>query len=70
MARQVETLRSAMPTPVETRDNIKVAAYCRVSNDKLEDSLEVQKAYFEKKIKDNPRWTLVEVYHDDGISVW
>ena len=68
MARQVETLRSAMPTPVETRDNIKVAAYCRVSNDKLEDSLEVQKAYFEKKIKDNPRWTLVEVYHDDGIS--
>lgn len=68
MSRQIETRRSVMPTPVESKNNIKVAAYCRVSNDKLEDSLEVQKAYFEKKIKDNPRWTLVEVYHDDGIS--
>lgn len=68
MERKIEIIQSATPTPVETRDNIKVAAYCRVSNDKLEDSLEVQKAYFEKKIRDNPKWSLVEVYYDEGIS--
>lgn len=68
MARQVETLRSVMPTPVETKSNINVAAYCRVSNEKLEDSLEVQKSYFEKKINENPNWTFAGIYFDDGIS--
>ena len=68
MARQVETLRSVMPAPVETKSNIRVAAYCRVSNEKHEDSLEVQKAYFEKKISENPNWSLVGIYADEGIS--
>lgn len=48
----------------------KVAAYCRVSTDNLDqaNSLESQQRYFNEYIKRNPLWELYEIYVDEGIS--
>ncbi len=48
----------------------RVAAYARVSTDSDEQmgSVEAQKDYFEKLIREKSGWTLVEVYADEGIS--
>ncbi len=48
----------------------KVAAYARVStgSEEQETSLEAQRDYYEKLIKDNNSWVFVDVYYDDGIS--
>ena len=48
----------------------KVAAYCRVSTDSLdqENSFENQKEYYIRKISKNPEWIFVEIYADQGIS--
>ena len=48
----------------------KVAAYCRVSTDNLDqtNSLENQQRYFYEYIKHNPLWELYEIYVDEGIS--
>lgn len=55
--------------PKEVREK-RVAAYARVSTDSDEQmgSVEAQKDYFEKLIREKPGWTLVEVYADEGIS--
>ncbi len=49
---------------------IRVAAYCRVSTDKLDqaNSLESQQRYFDEFISRNPLWELYEIYVDEGIS--
>lgn len=49
---------------------IRVAAYCRVSTDKLDqaNSLESQQRYFEDYISRNPLWELYEIYVDEGIT--
>lgn len=49
---------------------IRVAAYCRVSTDKTDqtNSLESQKRYFNEYINRNPLWKLHNIYVDDGIS--
>ena len=49
---------------------IRVAAYCRVSTDKLDqaNSLESQQRYFNEYISRNPLWELVEIYVDEGIT--
>lgn len=53
-------------------DNVKrrVAVYVRVSTDNLQQtsSYELQKNYYEEKVKRNPNWTLVDIYADEGIS--
>lgn len=48
----------------------KVAAYCRVSTDKDDqaNSLENQKIYFDKYIKEKENWEFVGIYADEGIS--
>lgn len=48
----------------------RVAAYARVSSDSDEqlNSVEAQKDYFEKLIKERPDWVFVGVYADEGIS--
>ena len=48
----------------------RVAAYCRVStnSDDQENSFENQKSYFERKYKDNPDYTLYDIYADKGIT--
>lgn len=50
--------------------NIRCAAYCRVSTDKLDqvNSLESQKRFFTDYINREPFWELTEVYVDEGIS--
>ena len=50
--------------------NLRVAYYARVSTDKDEQlhSLAAQKYHFENRISDNPNWTLVEGYVDEGVT--
>lgn len=50
--------------------NLRVTYYARVSTEKDAQlhSLSAQKDYFEKRIADNPNWTLVGGYVDEGIS--
>ena len=49
---------------------LRVAAYVRVSTklDMQLTSFESQKKYFENKIQQNEKWTLVEIYSDYGAS--
>ena len=49
---------------------LRVAYYARVSTEKDAQlhSLSVQKYHFEKRIAENPNWTLIEGYVDEGIS--
>lgn len=50
--------------------NLRVAYYARVSTEKDAQmhSLSAQKYHFEQRIAENPNWTLVEGYVDEGIS--
>lgn len=54
----------------ERSARIRVAAYCRVSTDKLDqaNSLESQQRYFYDYINRNPLWDLCEIYVDEGIT--
>ena len=49
---------------------IRVATYCRVSTDSAEQmaSYDSQLAYYEQKIKENPKWELAKIYSDACIS--
>lgn len=49
---------------------LRVAAYCRVSTDKLDqaNSLESQQRYFNEYISRNPLWELYNIYVDEGIT--
>lgn len=59
-----------IPAIPQEEKNIRVAAYARVSSDKdaAFHSLEAQQAYYEEYIRQNPNWTLVDIYSDNGIS--
>lgn len=61
----------AKPNPSITEKGSKiVAAYTRVSTNSTEQvsSVENQTKYYEKKISENPDWTLSEIYSDEGKS--
>ncbi len=49
---------------------LRVAAYCRVSTDDIDQalSIEMQKDNYRNMIRSNPRWRYVGTYVDDGIS--
>ena len=49
---------------------LRVAAYCRVSTDEEDqlNSLETQMQYYTSKIAENPNWTRVGIYADEGIT--
>ncbi len=49
---------------------LRVAAYCRVSTDKLdqETSIENQIDYYEKLIRENPDYDFAGIYYDHGFS--
>ncbi len=49
---------------------LRVAAYCRVSTKQEEqlNSYEVQKRYYTDKINSDPKWTLVGIFADKGIT--
>ena len=50
--------------------NLRVTYYSRVSTDHLEqqNSLKNQMDHFDEMIKNNPNWTYIEGYIDNGIS--
>ena len=52
------------------KDKLKVAAYCRVSTDKEDqtNSLSSQIKYFTEYISSHNDWVMCEVYYDEGIS--
>ena len=54
----------------ELLKKLKVTAYARVSTDNEEqlNSFNAQKKYYAEKINENPEWTYVELYADEGIS--
>ncbi len=53
-----------------TAQVLRVAAYCRVSTDKLDqaNSLESQQRFFDEYIAREPLWELYEIYVDEGIT--
>ena len=61
---------SVAPIPLPKSSIKRVAAYARVSTDSSEqlNSLEAQKDYYEKKIKEDPSWMLAGIYVDEGIT--
>lgn len=63
------------PSPEYTQKDIRkkclrVAPYCRVSTDTEEqlNSYEAQIEYYKAKVAENPDWTLVRLYADEGIT--
>lgn len=56
----------------ERSDNVRIlaAVYCRVSTktERQSDSLENQIAHYTEAVKNDPRYELVEIYYDYGIS--
>ena len=56
--------------PAETKQKVRVAAYCRVSTEyeEQESSYETQVEHYTSYINSNPEWEMVEVYADNGIS--
>lgn len=52
------------------KQHLRVAPYCRVSTDKEEQlsSYEAQIEYYTARIADNPEWTMVRLYADEGKS--
>ena len=69
MGKEVIKLEPKFPELIKV-EKLKVAAYARVSTEKDEqhNSLEAQKDYFLKFIKNEPEWEYVGLYYDDGIS--
>ena len=49
---------------------LRVAAYCRVSTDDIDQlmSIELQKKHYREMITANPKWRYVGTYVDDGFS--
>lgn len=52
------------------KQRLRVAPYCRVSTDSEEQltSYESQISYYTAKIAENPEWTMVRLYADEGIT--
>ena len=59
-------------TTQTSRDDriLRVAAYCRVSTDDIDQlmSIELQKKHYREMISANPKWKYVGTYVDDGFS--
>lgn len=55
---------------LKQQENVRVAAYCRVSTDELDqqNSFENQSNYYKDFIKQKEGWTLCGIYSDEGIS--
>ncbi|MCI6638175.1 MAG: recombinase family protein [Bilifractor sp.] len=54
----------------DTKKEIRVAAYCRVSTEQEEQlgSFENQISYYTELIKNNPDWVMAGIFSDEGIS--
>ena len=67
--RNVRMIAAASEAPEEDRV-LRVAAYCRVSTDDIDQavSINLQIQQYMKKIKENPNWRYAGCYVDDGFS--
>lgn len=67
--RNVRMIAAATEAPEEERI-LRVAAYCRVSTDDIDQklSIQLQIQQYTKKIKENPNWRYAGCYVDDGFS--
>lgn len=67
--RKVTKIETAAVTGLRKK-KLRVAAYCRVSTASEEqmESLNAQKEYYEKYIKENPEWEFAGLYYDEGIT--
>lgn len=65
----VHKIAAASAAPEEERI-LRVAAYCRVSTDDIDQKLSIhlQIQHYMKKIKENPNWKYAGCYVDDGFS--
>ncbi len=70
MQRSVVIIPAKTKESLQTAEKLKVAAYCRVSTDQeeQESSYEAQISYYTEKIGNNPDWTMVKIFADDGIT--
>lgn len=64
------TIRTILPQSIDDMPILRVAAYCRVSSDSEDQqhSFGAQTEYYTKLIDENPFWTLVDIYADEGIT--
>lgn len=67
--RNVHKIAAASAAPEEDKV-LRVAAYCRVSTDDIDQKLSIhlQIQQYMKKIKENPNWKYAGCYVDDGFS--
>jgi site-specific DNA recombinase len=65
--RKIEPIAKLPETAIKPKI-IRVAVYARVSTDMEEQasSFEAQKDYYEKKVRENKDWILVDIYADEG----
>lgn len=67
--RNVHKIAAAAEAPEEDRV-LRVAAYCRVSTDDIDQkiSIHMQIKHYTELIKSNPNWKYADCYVDDGFS--
>lgn len=67
--RNIRKIAAATEEPEESRV-LRVAAYCRVSTDDIDQAISItfQIREYKRKILANPNWRYVGTYVDDGFS--
>lgn len=68
---EIVVIKAAEPVSLrDTRTELRVCAYCRVSTDYIEQtsSFELQKNYYEEYIAKHDNWKMVDIFADEGIS--
>ncbi|MBQ9662736.1 MAG: recombinase family protein [Oscillospiraceae bacterium] len=63
-------IRKIAATKTQTKEKLKVAAYCRVStmDEAQEGSIYAQRRHYERCIRENPDWILAGIYFEQGLS--
>jgi len=59
-----------IPPSVHNAATLRVAAYCRVSSDSIDqlESYAAQLEYYDQLIKSTPSWELIDLYADEGLT--
>jgi len=59
-----------IPPSVHNAATLRVAAYCRVSSDSIDqlESYAAQLDYYDQLIKSTPSWELIDLYADEGLT--
>ena len=75
LEREVQNMMQAqtihyIPPSVHSAATLRVAAYCRVSSDSIDqlESYAAQLDYYDQLIKSTPSWELIDLYADEGLT--